>query len=119
MPHTGVFNDSSKKSSHPQLDDFDHESYVVQDPEDPNERSIVPEELRPSQQPAPSSSRLRPLPSCSQRRTLDDEDDEEEEQLTSTPREPASKRPRFNDPFSSDPTPLALRRTRRKNLNKL
>ena len=49
------------------------------------------------------------------RRTLDDEDDEEEEQLTSTPREPASRRPRFYDPFSSDPTPLALRRTRRKN----
>ena len=34
----------------------DPESHVVQDPDDPNEGCIVPEELRPSQPPSASAS---------------------------------------------------------------
>ena len=93
---------------------LDLETYVVQDPEVPNERSILPEELRPSQSLAATC-----LMSVSRKRIgsyeNDDEDEEDDEQQTSTPLQAPSKRSRLYNPFSGDPTPLALRRERRKN----
>ena len=92
---------------------LDPERYVAQDPEDPSERSILPEELRPSQPPPPT--RLMPLSRKRIGSYEEDKDEEDDEEQTSTPPHATSKRARLYDPFSGDPTPLALRRPRRKN----
>ena len=88
-----------------------------EDPEDTNERHRLPEELVPqSLSPNSPAARLMADPR-KQFRNNEDSDKEEEafdftSAVTSTPcRQP--KR-RAYDPYSQDPTPLALRHQRRK-----
>ena len=91
---------------------LDPETYVFKDPEDNlRERSFLPEELRPHPPPPNSpASRLMPYHRGKRLRSEGDElEDDDRENL-----ENQRKRQKGYDPFSDEPTPLAVRRKRRK-----
>ena len=100
---------------------LDPERYIYEDPEDSRDDrsdSVLPEELRP-QFPSTGSPAARLLPDPRHRHRLranesDESNEDDGEDLSTSAPMLQSKRPRFYDPFSQEPTPLALRRHRRK-----
>ena len=99
---------------------LDPETYIFKYQEDNSrERSFLPEELRPHP-PLPNSPASRLLPDSrgkrlrSDRDELEDDNREELEDDNSEDLEKQRKRQKGYDPFSDEPTLLALRRTRRK-----
>ena len=99
---------------------LDPETYIFKDPEDNSrEGSLLPEELRPHPPPPNSpASRLLPDPQRKRLRSDGDElEDNNREELEDDNREDLEnqrKRQKGYDLFSDEPTPLALRRKRRK-----
>ena len=100
---------------------LDPETYIQQDPDrNSHERSIIPKELRP--QPPPSDSpatRLLPDPRTRKRvrQTANEDEIEEEEdgiEKEQERRQRKKQKSSYYDPFSDDPTPLAIRRCRRR-----
>ena len=89
---------------------------IQEDPQDIHaDRSVLPEELRPLPPPSDSpASRL--MPDVRRRlRSYDDEscESDAEEGAEVTAKRPPSKKQKHYNPFSQEPTPLALRRPRR------
>ena len=90
---------------------LDPETYIIKDTEDESrDRSFLPEELRPHPPPQNSpASRLLPDPRGRRLRSDGDEVEDGDEGF-----ERQERSQKGYDPFSNEPTPLAVRRKRRK-----
>lgn len=91
---------------------LDPESYYCKDPEDKSrDRSFLPEELRSRPPPATSpASKLLPDPRGKRLRS----DGDELEEDNGDDYQSQGKRQKGYNPYSDEPTPLAIRRKRRK-----